>query len=92
MRVIIGPKASDYMFDETATKQGKLALEIIDLVRKSKSDKNLSIKADIESLEFTASEMLAEDLLGDLARVTSSKRIKQTSVAEGEVQIEVVYP
>ncbi len=86
------PKASDYIFDETATKQGKLALEIIDLVRKSKSDKNLSIKADIESLEFTASENLAEDLLGDLARVTSSKHIKQTSVAEGEAQIEVVYP
>ena len=80
------------MFDEKAIKQGKLALEIIDLVRKSKSDKNLSIKADIESLEFTASEKLATDLLGDLARVTSSKHIKQTSVAEGEAQIEVVYP
>lgn len=85
------PKADDYMFDETALKQGKLALEIIDLVRKSKSDKNLSIKADIETLEFTAEQKIELDLIQDLARVTASKNIKQTAVAGGEVQVTVTY-
>ncbi len=71
------PKFSDYFFDSDALHQGSMILEIIELVRKSKAEKNLSVKADIEILDFATDITIAADLLEDLAKVTSSKIVNQ---------------
>lgn len=75
----IWPDAKNYPIYQGDLEQGQYIIEIIELVRKSKAEKNLSVKADIEILEFTADIMLKHDLLADLSKVTSSKSVKQVS-------------
>lgn len=55
-------------------KQPEKVIEILDLVRKSKTDRNLSIKAPIQMLEISGIT-LPDDLLVDLANVTSSHQV-----------------
>lgn len=50
-------------------------LEVLDLVRKTKANHNLSVKAPIELLEIKAAEFTA-NLLKDLQNVTASKAIR----------------
>jgi valyl-tRNA synthetase len=83
------PKASDYLFDLTSLEQGICAVAVLDLVRKSKAERNLSVKAGIEMLEFTAGTELQADLIRDLGNVTSSMEAKQVSV--GEISASVRY-
>ncbi|MDR0774450.1 MAG: class I tRNA ligase family protein, partial [Rickettsia sp.] len=73
-------------------------IEILDLVRKAKAEKNLSVKADIEILEIIG-EKLSDDLIIDLKNVTSARTIEfveQFSSANqvlknGDVVINVIY-
>ncbi|MCC8483622.1 MAG: valine--tRNA ligase [Rickettsia endosymbiont of Labidopullus appendiculatus] len=50
-------------------------IKILDLVRKAKAEKNLSVKADIKVLEIIG-EKLPNDLTIDLKKVTSSHKIE----------------
>ncbi len=84
------PHSADYSIDEEAFAQGEVMVRIIDEARKSKAEKNLSVKTDIELLEASADVELAEDLLGDLAKVTSSKVVKY--VRSGSFSVNVLYP
>lgn len=84
------PNSADYLLDEDAFAQGEVMVGIIDEVRKSKAEKNLSVKADVQLLEASAGVELAADLLHDLASVTSSKEVKYSKGAE--LNVKVVYP
>jgi valyl-tRNA synthetase len=84
------PHSADYAIDEEALRQGEVMVSIIDEVRKSKAEKNLSVKADVELLEVSTHVELSKDLLGDLTKVTSSKAFKH-SMAEG-FSVNVIYP
>ncbi len=48
------PKAEDYLVDETAEQSGIAAVEILEAIRKAKSEKGVSIKYPIERIELTA--------------------------------------
>lgn len=63
--------------DEMALSSGDLMIEAIDLVRKAKAERNLSVKAPLSKLEL--SKDLPEDMLVDLRDVTST----DTSLEEG---------
>ncbi len=79
------PSSEDYPFSEASLKQGGYAVEMIELVRKSKAERNLSVKADVSSIKFTAPDEINQDLLEDFAKVTSSKAVEKVHVCEGEV-------
>lgn len=73
-------------------------IEILDLVRKAKAEKNLSVKADIEILEIIG-EKLSDDLIIDLKNVTSARTIEFVEqfsstnqvLKNGDVVINVIY-
>ncbi len=46
------PKAGDYPLDNAAKESGRLALEVLDCIRKAKSESNRSIKYPIDELAF----------------------------------------
>lgn len=61
-------------------------IEILDLVRKAKAEKNLSIKAEIKLLEIIG-EQLPNDLSTDLKNVTSAATIKFVKEFSSEQQL-----
>ncbi|WP_367364591.1 valine--tRNA ligase [Candidatus Tisiphia endosymbiont of Nedyus quadrimaculatus] len=73
-------------------------IEILDLVRKAKAEKNLSVKADIEILEIIG-EKLPTDLTIDLKNVTSAHKIEFVEdfsltnqvLKNGDVVVNVIY-
>jgi valyl-tRNA synthetase len=66
---------NDYSIFESANNgECEKLIEILDLIRKSKAEKNLSIKAPIKILEILSSK-LNEDLYEDLKNVTSSNQL-----------------
>ncbi|MFP3018425.1 MAG: valine--tRNA ligase [Candidatus Tisiphia sp.] len=73
-------------------------IEILDLVRKAKAEKNLSVKADIEILEIIG-EKLSDNLIIDLKNVTSARTIEFVEqfssinqvLKNGDVVINVIY-
>lgn len=81
------PKAEHYLFDLASLKQGEHAVAVLDLVRKSKAEKNLSVKAEVDLLEFSCAVELTEDLMQDLRKVTMSREVKQTSADKMRVVV-----
>ncbi|WP_341754122.1 valine--tRNA ligase [Candidatus Tisiphia endosymbiont of Dioctria rufipes] len=73
-------------------------IEILDLVRKAKAEKNLSVKADIEILEIIG-EKLSDELIIDLKNVTSVHKIEFVEdfsltnqvLKNGDVVVNVIY-
>ncbi|WP_341757815.1 valine--tRNA ligase [Candidatus Tisiphia endosymbiont of Ditula angustiorana] len=73
-------------------------IEILDLVRKAKAEKNLSVKADIEILEIIG-EKLSDELIIDLKNVMSARTIEFVEqfsstnqvLKNGDVVINVIY-
>ncbi|MFP3011895.1 MAG: valine--tRNA ligase [Rickettsia sp.] len=63
-------------------------LEILDIVRKFKAEKNLSIKAPIKLLEVSGIELSAE-LTEDLKNVTSAEEI-QFEMKDDEIKVNVI--
>lgn len=92
------PKFQDYLMDEEALKQGDNAVALLNLVRKSKADKNLSVKAQIERLEFYSAEKLRSDIIMDLQQVTSSINVVQLDVVanatlvDHDIGVKITYP
>ncbi|WP_375319430.1 valine--tRNA ligase [Candidatus Tisiphia endosymbiont of Oplodontha viridula] len=73
-------------------------VRILDLVRKAKAEKNLSVKADIKLLEIIG-EKLPDDLTIDLKNVTSSHKIEFVEdfsltnqvLKNGDIVVNVIY-
>jgi len=63
------------LYYEIDSQQSEGLIEILDIVRKFKAEKNLSIKAPIKLLEVSGIE-LSEELTEDLKNVTSAEEIK----------------
>lgn len=59
-------------------KEADIVINVLDLVRKAKAEKNLSIKAPINTIEIKGNEINA-DLIKDLKNVTSANEIKFVS-------------
>lgn len=73
------PDARDYNVYLEDFEQGQYVIEIIELIRKAKAERNLSVKADIANLAIVSPVIIKQDLLEDLAKVTASKSITQES-------------
>ena len=70
------PKVENYLADEAAEKSGIATKEILDVVRKLKAEKNISIKWPIEELFISGEDKsLVESCFDDLAKVTNSEKI-----------------
>ena len=66
-------RAGDYPYDETAEQSGKDAVAILELVRKEKAEKNVSIKWPISRLSIATDYTQSIDLIRqDIADVTNS--------------------
>jgi len=70
--------------DESAKKAGELAKEALELVRKFKSDNEVSIKFPLKTLEIQADSALAK-ALQDLKDCTSSEEINLVESAEVKI-------
>lgn len=93
------PNYNDYLVDQKSLAQGDNVVNILNLVRKSKADKNLSVKAPIEKLEFYSAEKLDSDIIVDLSKVTSSNHVVQLDampsavvLVESEIGVKIIYP
>ncbi len=63
------------LFTSINQTQPEMLIQILDLVRKAKSDMNFSVKANIKLLEIIG-EKLPEDLVLDLKNVTTADKIE----------------
>ncbi|MCZ6910318.1 MAG: class I tRNA ligase family protein, partial [Rickettsia endosymbiont of Ixodes persulcatus] len=70
------------------TKQAEGLLEILDIVRKFKAEKNLSIKAPIKLLKISGI-VLSEELAEDLKNVTSAEEIK-FEIQGDKIKIDII--
>lgn len=50
------PRSDDYIYDATAEKAGMAAVDILNIIRKAKSEANVSIKFPVEKVEIFAQE------------------------------------
>jgi valyl-tRNA synthetase len=78
------PAAQISLINEEAETVGDAVIEIIAAVRKQKSEKSLSLKAEIKKLTITAPKMLhsgIEEAMGDLKTTTASLEVV---LVEGE--------
>ena len=71
------PRIGNIFFSSDLTGADKL-IQILNLVRKAKAERNLSIKADIDLLEIIGLQ-ISEELVVDLKNDTSAKMIKFVS-------------
>ncbi|ABV73838.1 valyl-tRNA synthetase [Rickettsia canadensis str. McKiel] len=70
------------------TKQAEGMLKILDIVRKFKAEKNLSIKAPIKLLKISGI-VLSEELAEDLKNVTSAEEIK-FEIQDNKIKIDII--
>lgn len=91
------PKVQSSSLSVDLVQAGKV-IEILDLVRKAKAEKNLSIKAEIKLLEIVG-EPISQDLSSDLKNVTSADAIKfvkefsskQQILKSANVEINIIF-
>jgi valyl-tRNA synthetase len=74
------PCAEDYIYDAAAEKAGMAAVDILNVIRKAKSEANVSIKFPVEKVELFAKDGAAalkdlEPLMGDLKSAASAETI-----------------
>jgi valyl-tRNA synthetase len=70
----IWPKAENITLNQEALEIGEEALKIIALVRKYKSEQNISMKVEIEKLQLN-SKFNLEKIKEDLANVCNAKEV-----------------
>jgi len=70
------PNADILPLDEESEQIGINSVEILNVVRKIKADKNISIKWPISNLKISGEQELPQDVLNDLAKVTNSVNIE----------------
>ncbi|XVN42446.1 MAG: valine--tRNA ligase [Candidatus Rickettsia vulgarisii] len=88
----------DNLFSSIDNDQSNNLITILDLVRKAKAEKNLSVKARIELLEIIG-EKLSDGLIKDLQNVTAADQVKFVeefssmghSLEEFGIKINIIY-
>jgi len=83
------PSLNNIVFDVEPS-QSEALIEILELVRKSKAEKQLSIKVPIKILEIK-NIILSNDLTEDLKNATSSEEIKFVNDELGYIGINITY-
>ncbi|WP_341787515.1 valine--tRNA ligase [Rickettsia endosymbiont of Cantharis rufa] len=76
------------LYYEIDVTQSERLIEILDIVRKFKAEKNLSIKAPIKLLEVSSIK-LSEELTEDLKNVTSAEEIK-FEVQGDKIKVDII--
>ncbi|MGL4226193.1 MAG: valine--tRNA ligase, partial [Rickettsia sp.] len=76
------------LYYEIDVTQSEELIEILDIVRKFKAEKNLSIKAPIKLLEVSGIALSAE-LAEDLKNVTSAEEIK-FEVQGDKIKVDII--
>jgi valyl-tRNA synthetase len=71
---------------EQEEKQGQRLVNILDLVRKAKASKNLSMKVPLEAIKFSTDIEFSEDAIKDLKNVTNAISAAQISDINGEME------
>jgi valyl-tRNA synthetase len=94
------PAYDSRMIDEKAEEAGKLALEVIGAVRKYKSSKSLSLKADIAKITISCTREQKEALektVRDIKATTRAKELlfakevkTETAVTDSAMKIEII--
>jgi valyl-tRNA synthetase len=85
------PLFNENLIDETSETAGDLAVRVVDEVRKYKSSKQLSLKAELEKVVIVANEkdlMLLESVLLDIKEVSSIKDLELVESDEFKVVFE----
>lgn len=77
------PKLSKDLFNQDSINSGDQLVSILNLVRKAKSAKNLSMKSEIETLRINIE--LSENQISDLKNVTNSKQLEKILDFKGEI-------
>ncbi len=82
------PKAADYLVDDASVDAGILAVELLEAVRKAKSERGVSIKWPIESMTITpmpnAQSLIPDDLQLDLLATGNIHAIHWREQAAGD--------
>lgn len=68
-------KVDDIKFDDSHHAQSEQLIQILEMVRKIKSDDQVSIKTQLNYIEIESCNKLSEDLIEDLKNVTNAKRV-----------------
>ena len=82
------PKTSELSSNMERLIEGELMLEIIELVRKAKAERNLSVKAEIDVLAFESKVPFDKAMLEDLKNVTTSHKVMAGGLENPEVFLE----
>ena len=69
------PQASDYLLDEAAEAEGIAVVELLEVVRKAKSEKGVSIKWPISQASISAH--LSDSAIADLAAAGNIQKLEQ---------------
>ena len=75
------PNQNEFPYLQDSLSAGNLIIDIINLVRKEKSDQNLSIKAEISLLEIAIPEQISifnQNIINDLAAMCNAREVKLT--------------
>jgi valyl-tRNA synthetase len=82
------PIAADFVLDTEKMLEGEVMIELIDLVRKAKAERNLSVKATIKMMCFESKIKFDSNMLSDIAAVTNTLHISPSNNFEPEVALE----
>jgi valyl-tRNA synthetase len=69
------PEIDSSLFNSESIKTGDNLVIILDLVRKAKSAKNLSMKSEVKTLVIPSAQELSDDSASDLKNVTNAQNI-----------------
>ncbi|MBT4921530.1 MAG: valine--tRNA ligase [Rickettsiales bacterium] len=87
------PDVNTMLIDDNAIEHGNTALNIIDQIRKAKSDNNYSIKQEIIKLDLclTRSANWSNDFILDLKAVNNIKEINILASDQTEITLDIEY-
>ena len=87
------PNVNDMIIDDKAITDGLVGLNIIEQIRKDKSDNNFSIKQEISKLNLTAAsiENWHQDFILDLKAVNNIKEINISDSDNDDIKLNIEY-
>lgn len=77
------PKASDHFYDESACKMGVDSLHVIELIRKYKSNSNISLRAELSEVKYTGCNLDAS-IAKDIQNAANAKALIAVENITGE--------
>jgi valyl-tRNA synthetase len=80
------PNLDDFYYNESLADKGNVVLQIIAIIRKFKSDNNLSLKTNIKYFDIKTNINIT-DFIEDLKNVTNSDKINIINSQEADLEI-----